>query len=255
MSQELILTLYTLHQLSEHDVVQRLWACLDVPLVQPIRYDSVERARKPFAPNLHGDAVSLYGREGILFVRGNKDGFLAFFSRERNGLSLWRFYLNASAVKGNKCKLWLQWIFDLCETFPVLYGMGCSTVEYDAKHLVLEYFPDGGRARKTYGVAIREFFQYLPGIYWMNIFGKELKQAFKTRMQMLEHLSKVKYLAQDQVLIQIGDSVFTENMDERLRIEKEMADLLGAEYFFDRFRMNELEFKKVPQLAAVIGEY
>ena len=255
MSQEFLITFYTLHQLSDRNIMRRLWSFLDVPLVQPKRYDSVERARKPFAPELSDDAVSLYSREGTLFVRGDKDGFLAFFSRERNGLSLWRFYLNASAVQGKKRDLWIKWMFDLCETFPVLYGMGCSAVEYDAKHLALENFPDGGRMRKTYGVSIQEFFQYLPGVYWLTIFGKELGLAFKSRWQLLDSISIVKFLAQDQVAVQVNGSVFTEDMDKRLLLERKIADLLGGEFFFDRFRMAESKLKIVPQLAKVLGEH
>lgn len=247
-----VVTLYTLHRLSEKETARRLWTALDVPLVRPARYDSVERARKPFTPGAYEDVASLYGDEGVLFVRGREDGFLAFFSRESRGLSVWRVYLNARAVEGAKLERWLAWVFSVCETFPILYGYGCSMAEYEAKHVAVQDLPGGGRIRQTLGVSTQEFFQYLPGVYWLNLFGRELNRAFQSRYPLLGEPVAVRELAHDQAAVHLREPVLAEDVDRRLRVERGIADVLGAPFFFDRARMDELTFQSVPQLAGVL---
>ncbi len=255
MSKEFVVTLYTLHQLSDKSVAQRLWSLLSVSLVQPKRYDAVERARKPFEVAAYEEAATLYGDEGVLFVRGDKDGFLAFFSRERHGLSTWRIYLNAGAVKGKRRDLWLQWLYDLCEAFPILYGYGCSVEEYEAKHLVVTELPGGGRSQKSLGISTREFYQYLPGVYWLTLFGRELHRAFESHWQSVDDLADVRFLEREQVAVRLEAPVFAEDMSQRLMIEREIADVLGAQFFFERSRVGELEFARVPELSEVLGEW
>jgi hypothetical protein len=252
-----VFTLYTLHRLSEKEAARRLWTVLDVPLIRPARYDSVERARKPFAPDAYEDGAALYGDEGMLFVRGREDGFLAFFSREPRGLSVWRVFLNARALEGAKLERWLVWVFTLCETFPLLYGYGCSTAEYEAKHVAVRHLPGGGRIRQTLGVSTQEFFQYLPGVYWLNLFGRELNRAFRSRYPLLGEPVAVRELAHDQAAVYLRQPVLAEDMEERLRMERRIADVLGAPFFFDRARMDELAFQSVPPLAEVLegGQY
>lgn len=253
MSQEFMITLYTLHPLEDASVMQRLWAFLDTPQVQPLRYDSIERARRPFNPEAYREAAALYLQDGVLFVRGKKDGFVAFFSRERDRLSLWRFYLNAGALTGKKQARWMQWLFDLCAAFPALYGLACSAVEHEAKHWIIEDWPGGGRVRKSCGASVAEFYQYLPGIYWLTLFGRDLAPAFAARWPQLEGLAHVIHLDGGQVAVQIDASVFTDDMEQRLLTERNIADILGAEFFFDRFRADELAFKNVPQLAETLN--
>ncbi len=254
MREEFVITLYTRHQLAYEETTQRLWDLLDVPLVRPLRYDVVERARKPFDPDAYRDAAALYNNEGCLFIRGSVNGFLAFFSRERRRMSLWRIYLNTRDLQGKQLELWLAWLFTLCETFPVLYGYGCSTNEYNAKHLTLEELPGGGRARRTCGVSIQEFFRYLPGLYWLNIFGKELHRAFQPRYSLLNERAVVRLLAPEQAAFYLREPILAEDISKRLTVEREMAELLGAAFFFDRSRVNELTFKMLPELREELEE-
>lgn len=249
MSQEFIITLYTLHPLEDESVMQRLWTFLDTPQVQPTRYDSIERARKPFSTEAYREAAALYREDWVLFVRGKKDGFVAFFSREREGLSLWRFYLNASALGGRNSTRWIYWLFDLCAAFPVLYGLACSDAEYEAKHRIIEALPGGGRVRKSCGGSIAEFYHYLPGLYWLTLFGRDLAPAFAARWPQLTGLAHVIELAQGQVAVQLDAPVFTEDMEQRLLAERAVADILGPTFFFDKTRQDELTFTLPPPLA------
>ncbi len=235
MSQEFTITLYTLHPLEDESVMQRLWAFLDTPQVQPLRYDSIERVRRPFSPEAYQEAAALYRQEWELFVRGKKDGFVAFISRERDGLSVWRFYLNAGALAGKKQARWMQWLFDLCAAFPALYGLACSAVEHEIKHWIVEDLPGGGRVRRSCGASSAEFYRYLPGIYWLTLLGHELASAFASCWPQIEGLAHVIHLAGGHVAIQLDTSVFSEDMEQRLLIERKIADILGAEFFSTAF--------------------
>ena len=243
--QEFMITLYTLQPPEDESVMQRLWTFLDTPQVQPLRYDSIERARRPFSPEAYREAAALYLEDWCLFVRGKKDRFVAYFSRQRDGLSLWHFYLNAGAFTEKKQARWLQWLFDLCAAFPALYGLACSAVENETKHWIIENLPGGGRVRKSCGASIAEFYHYLPGIYWLTLFGRDLAPAFAPRWPQLAGLAHVIHLDGGQVAVQLDAPVFTDDMEQRLLAEQKIADILGAEFFFDRFRADELEFKSV----------
>lgn len=253
MNQEFMITLYTLHPLEDESVMQRLWTFLDTPPVQPLRYDSVERARRPFSPEAYREAAALYREDGVLFVRGKKDGFVAFFSRQHEGLSLWRFYFNAGALAGKKQARWLRWLFDLCAAFPALYGLACSAVEHETKHWIIENLPGGGRVRKSCGASIAEFSHYLPGIYWLTLFGCDLAPVFAARWSQLAGLAHVIHLDGGQVAIQLDAPVFIDDMEQRLLAERAIADVLGATFFFDRARGDELTFTLPPPLAATLS--
>lgn len=253
MSKKFVLTLYTVQQLSDSKTMKTLWQLLDMPIISPKKYDSVERVKIPFQPDSFEAATELYEDVGMLFVRGGKDGFLAFFSKERQGLSIWRIYLSISAMQeSKKMERWLAWIFTLCGRLPVLYGYGCSEEEVDAKHEYVKEYPDGGRSIGAIGMSVSEFYQYLPGLYWLTIFGAELVQAFdQTRFGTLPDVSTYVLDAQ-QVAIRLNEPLLPEDMGQRLKAESQLADILGAKFFFDRNR-TDIKFEPVPALVHALN--
>lgn len=54
--------------------------------------------------------------------------------------------------------------------------------------------------------------------------------------------------------MQLDAPVFTDDMEQRLLAERKIADILGTEFFFDRFWADELAFKSVPQLAEALRQ-
>jgi|SRR6476661_34523 len=251
MSNKFRLVLYTAQQLSDSKTMQVLWRLLEDPIVSAKRYDSVERAKIPFHSNAVESAIQLYQNDGFLFVRGEKDGFLGVFSRQTQELSTWDIWLNVGAMQGKKQKQWLDWIFCLCGQLPVLYGGGFSAAEYDSKHAHVKQLPGGGRISGTIGVSILEFYQYLPGLYWLTIFGKELVQAFgESKLMVLPNVQAFSLNSQ-QVAICLNEPVIPDNMEQRLQTESRLADILGAKYFFDRNK-TDLNFEPVPQLDEVL---
>lgn len=248
------MTLYTAQQLLDKETFRKLWNLLDTKIVSPLRYDSVERAKIPFSRDAIDSATELYQNYRLLFVRGGKDNFLAVFSEETPSLSKWTFWLDVRSMRGEKAKYWLEWLFHLCGELPILYGFACSTEEYDAKHTTVEILPDAlGYATSTVGVSTAEFYQYLPGLYWLSIFGPELVQEFgKSRLLMLPGVKSFA-IGSMQVAIWFDEPVLPEKKELRLKAESHIADLIGPQFFFDRNR-TDLKFEPVPQLIRKLDE-
>lgn len=251
MSQTFRFGLYTARQLTEQRTLTDLWSLLDQPFIGPQRFDAVERAKRPFSPDAIDDAGKIYEQQGLLFVKGSKNGFLGVFTEQAGGWATWDFWLDANAVEGAGAGKWLSWLFALCRELPVLYGFGTSTEEYDAKHTQVEALPSGGSVTSTLGVATREFYHYLPGMYWLTIFGADLVQHFGAERLMSLPNTEATKISTDQIALQITAPAVPNDMQERLKIEHQLTDMLGAEYFFDRSRANAM-YQPVPTLAATL---
>jgi hypothetical protein len=244
--------LYTQKNLSDTKTLDMLWRLLNEPIVSPQRYDSVERTKFPFRMDVINTAAHLYQEDGFLFVRGRRDGFLGVFASQTRGLATWDIWLDIRAMQGKKARPWLEWIFRLCSTLPILYGFGCSVAEYDAKHLNVRVTPGGGTATGEIGTSIAQFYRYLPGLYWLTIFGNELVQAFdQSNLNSLPGVEAF-ILNTGQIAILIDEPIVPENMDQRLQTESQLANVLGPTFFFDRNR-TDLEFEAVPELIEVLN--
>ncbi|MEP6925661.1 MAG: hypothetical protein ABI954_14440 [Pyrinomonadaceae bacterium] len=228
-------------------MAKTLWKNLMQPPVTAQYFDSVEDARIPFTREAFSQAAEIYLEEGILFVTASRNKFLASFSRQTERLSTWNFFVPLKAMTGGKSKFWLQWFTNLCSEIPVVFGFGCSTTEYNAKHETIRNLPSGGRVIGWSGVAVREFSHYLPGFYWLNIFGSDLVQTFN--LENLARLPNVKIMSLNsgQVAVQLNEPIVSINMDNRLLVERRLAQQIGEEYFFDREKSNS-DYKQIPQI-------
>jgi len=146
MSRSFRARLFNQHQLSDTDVLERVWRHLDSPLVKPVKFDVVEEAGRDFRPDAVEEAAELFDEELHLFVVGAEDDFLAVFTRPRRNLSIWTFWLDAGAMQGEKGERWLEWLSELCAELPPLYGVGCTLDEYEAKHSTSRALEGGGSA-------------------------------------------------------------------------------------------------------------
>jgi hypothetical protein len=223
---------------------------LDQELITPERYDSVEQPRKGFDPDGWREAAELYRRDGLLFVSGGSGEFRAMFGPSAGVWSEWELWVELGSFQTDSSG-WLEWLFGLCEQLPVLFGYGCSEAEFMAKHSEAETFDNGGSVEGWVGSSSPEFRDYLPGLYWLTIFGPELTGHFD--VSAVERVGGVgmRRLAQDQVALHLDDPVVPLDMNDRLRKEAELAELLGVEYFFDRNR-KDLRFRQVPALLATL---
>jgi hypothetical protein len=239
--------LFTRQDLSDRSTLDVLWRHLDDPIVRPTRYDSSERLTHEFGPDAVGEAAEMYATRRYLFVKGAESDFLAQFNRARDPLSVWTLWLEAAALQGDSKDAWLAWILGVCARLPVLSGLACSESEHEAKHADVDTTARGGVIRRARGSSINEFFRYLPGLYWLTIFGPELTRAFGAETLAGLPGVQVHRIGSDQIAIQLDESPVPDDMDARLAKEAELADRLGAEFFFDR-RRDDVEFRQVPEL-------
>ena len=84
------------------------------------------------------------------------------------------------------------------------------------------------------GVAAREFFQFLPGVYWLNVFGAELAVAFDdVDLTALPEATAVS-LKRGGVLVRLKEALRANNLERRSAIEDEIARRMGPEHVFDK---------------------
>jgi hypothetical protein len=240
--------IYTPADLGDPDSFARLWRLLGDPAVGAHHFDSVERARRPFKSESQEAALELFEDEGMLFVRG-ADDFTAMFTDGMEGVAVWNFWWDVKVMMGAKRDSWLAWIYRLSRELSLYYGFGCPVAEYSAKHTVVEQVP-GGTATGETGGSHDDFFRYLPGLYWLTLFGPELVAHFGAKLDNLPESSVVELDGSRAVLL--NGSVIPENMEDRLRLQARWASHLGADHFFDRERPKD-DLKPVPTLVAAIN--
>lgn len=250
------LTLYTIQRLETQAVVKALWARLSDPAIAPRFFDLNEDAKIPFSPLSYEQARSLYEQGGFLFITGGQDGFQAMFARQPHGLSTWHLWVETQAVKTGATAHWIQWVFRLCSDLPVLFGMGCDEAEFNAKHSFLRQLPGGRRISGYVGVSAADFSRFLPGIYWLTIFGKELVTNIgHETLSKLTSTIAIPIQPSQMALILKADTQ-PEDMSERLTLTRSIAETLGTNHFFDKNRSlaNLTQYPELSKALEAIGD-
>ena len=236
--------LQTLHDVGDPAIAARLWELLERDFISPEGFGSTEDAPESFAGSSAAGAET-FEQSRVLLIRGGAAGFQAMFQQQRTGWSDWSFWVSEAAVKRDTAK-WLEWLFAVCAEFPVLYGYGCSEDELNAKHEEIEELEGGGIAEGTVGLSAEEFGRFLPGVYWLTIFGTELVDHFG--MDSLTSIAGT--IAEEidgQLAVRLDEPPVPADIDTRVDREREVAAKIGAEYFFERGRQ---EYAQIPGLVA-----
>jgi hypothetical protein len=154
------------------------------------------------------------------------------------GIDVW---LTASALDNARRRAaWLAWMFRLIEACPVLFGHGETRSEHDAKHLI-----DTGDSESWVGASYAELHRFLPGIYWLTVFGSALSTALPVdKLAGLAELT-VHRLPPDQVVLVLNEPPKPADLAARLAVERKIAAVLGDDLFYDRARPDR-ELRSVP---------
>jgi len=234
MTRTVDLRIFTLADISQVEITKVLWQHLARAPVAPAKYDTVERAKLPFTSESYVDAANLYKEEYVLFVTGASHAYQVMFSKEPKNLAKWNFYLSHEELQQSRGQAWHAWIKDLAVDLPILFGFFCGEEEYNAKHQIVEYYEGLGSSTGAVGVATREFWQFLPGVYWLNLFGPEAIGDIE--------LSRVKALQDWQtelhdsklLTIQYHGPVLPYDPEVRTEPDHKLCEALGAEHIFSR---------------------
>lgn len=111
----------------------------------------------------------------------------------------------------------------------IIYGKICTESEYNLKHKVITEWAYGWE-----GTSINSFMKFLPGIYWYTIFGKELVESIGK--DKFKNLPNVIYTEPKNgcVAFHLDEPIDSEDLETRITKEKEIAKIIGQNYFFDR---------------------
>lgn len=83
------------------------------------------------------------------------------------------------------------------------------------------------------GGSMWDFADYLPGIYWLNVFGEVLTSALNIeKIKSLENLN-FDNSDGDLIIFHFCDNIFTDNKDKRIKEEEKIGQLLGRKHFFN----------------------
>lgn len=205
-------------RLSDPKVTAKIWDLFDSPLIEPVKYDRVEKAKKPFSEGANA-AADLANNYGALFIKGAKSGFLAHLTSGRVGT--WRIWVDAASVEGDKqSAAWTAWLRSVAGDLPMLVGRACLESEFEATNPSFK------------GATTMDFGKFLSGVYWWTLFGKELVSdlgADKIKTAPHATASSVKG---GQIALQLDEPLVPDDMKKRLATEKEIAAHLGANNFF-----------------------
>jgi hypothetical protein len=224
-----------------------VWTALADPLVPVQRYGRVQPYKHRFDANVRA-AFELFDKDRDLLFGNRDESFQGSIKRTVYGLNRWRFRIARKHWQTS----WIAWFVKLCTTSPILYSRACSFAEASAKHDIVQVIPEG-RIRSQTGASIPELYEYLPGVYWFTVFGRELTEYLDFGAVRSFTDLRILDLGAGQLALQLDSDPFTggTELEERLTRETQIAATLGDDYFFDRDRTARA-LKQVPAFAATL---
>jgi hypothetical protein len=226
-----------------------IWAHFGAPPFSAARYDQVERMKNVYAAGAADDGYRLFSDLNVL-IRGQ--GSLAMLSSTEHfdPVLVWSLWLGAGELTPPRLDRWLEWLARLFVLAPTLFASGCMGVEFTAKHhLSVEYAPGQWRSDDP-GWRGRVFGQALPGVYWLNYYGKEITSELGERIRDNENLV-VRDLGEGRLLALLDEPPLAADAKPRVTRERAIAAQLGAEFFFD-IAAPDAAKRQVPALAALL---
>jgi hypothetical protein len=182
------------------------------------RYGVGEYERETGNASLTGDYSSVY-----VFL--SLDDWLFMPQQDRqlfgNDISIW---VERKDVEGMPAAQWIAGAFaKLCQMMDFMYGFAYHNGEYYSKNM------DAVRG----GAIGVDPSRYLPGLYWLNFFGKPYVQLIGKKRLMTTPGAVTKKLPAG-VLVQFGTEPLAWSTSKYRTTIEEALDHIGRQYFFDR---------------------
>jgi hypothetical protein len=136
-------------------------------------------------------------------------------------------------VEGIPAAQWLANAFgEICEMIDFIFGFAYCNGEYYSKNM------DTTQGYAAIGV---DPSKYLPGLYWIDFFGKPYVELIGKKQLMTTPAALIKEI-KNGVLVQFGDDPKVWRTREYRTTIEEALDHIGRQYFFDRRNIKRQTF-------------
>jgi hypothetical protein len=125
---------------------------------------------------------------------------------------------------------WLQeFLMTLSEKLSVRYAFACARGEYEYLNIASD--ETGTRALG------RQFQRYLPGLYWLNYYGRECSASFGNIELPKEHAADIQHF-REGVIVRLAPKPDLWCTQSYETVRASVKERLGTVFFFDRQRPN-----------------
>ncbi len=190
------------------------------------KYGYVEPLKNKINKEKLKEVQELFDNYLDIIFKGNRKFWMSV-STTTEGIMMIGGGLEIKNNEANKINEVLNFIELFSRDEQLLYGYMCSEDEYDNKHKVIER---SGVFWK--GVSQWDFLEFLPGIHWYTIFGKELVNSIG--INVFRNLKNVVFTKPDNQSIAFHLKKSIENNDSRIKDLEDLEAKIGKEYFFNR---------------------
>jgi hypothetical protein len=200
-------------------------------VIQPGRkYKSLVKRYGPGKYERQLGNVTLTGEYSGVYVFLNLDDWLFAPQQDRqlfgNSISIW---IERKEVEGIGAAQWMAGAFAmLCESLDFMFGFAYCNGEYYSKNM-----------NTTHGLSAigQDPSRYLPGLYWINFFGKPYLELIGKKQLMTTPAALTKDI-KNGVLVQFADDPLSWQGQKYVSTINDALDHIGRQYFFDRQNIN-----------------
>ncbi len=212
----------------ELEKFSRVWRLLNNDFINPIKYDSKEPVKRTYNESAFEDAFNLLLDYEMLIVYGKKKTSITVMPWD--SIVEWGFKIDLDPNESNIGQI-IKILLEFDSYNPIIYGRLTENKEHDHKHKMVKESSYGWR-----GVASRDFFNFLPGIYWLNIFGKELLSSLEDFNSSIEGLNKIN-LKSGGIIFYLKQEMNDMNLGIRIEEENRIKKKIGEQFFFEKDNM------------------
>ncbi|MBQ0734508.1 hypothetical protein [Aquimarina celericrescens] len=191
------------------------------------KYGYTEPVRNKFEDDTK-EVVEMYENNYSLILKGSNKFWLSS-SIFPEGISIWAGEVELKETKVDSISELINFVQLFSRNNQLLFGNIKSVEENDQKHKKVE-----GSGVGWEGASIWDFFEFLPGIYWYTIFGRELVNAIGR-----ENFDNIKGVVRtdpgdESLAFHLNEPIIPDDWQKRLAIENEIAQIIRKDLFYNK---------------------
>jgi|GEM_PF-4003824 len=209
------------------------------------KYDYSEPLKKQFQLENIADIYTDMKRGIILKGKNKKISDYILIDRWSNGITFWNSEIKVLVPTEDHLLIAevVSLFKEINRVLPIIHGNFGASAEYTTLHKKVVRYDSGGSSESMEGVSADEFMLYLPGIYWMNFFCRELVDAIgRDKILSVDNIV-VEEIGDGSILFYLNEPINPIDLDARRMQLHAIAKHLGEEYFFSLSNMGEIQYR------------